>query len=191
MRKRVFPFTWITFSVKPTKWKRKDEYRYIFKNNTRIRQHSSNDTMISSHALSAFLLHHPLNGLGNANIRSVQEAMRASNPATEKYKNVCEDFSNVGILTKSSTPGEVQLTFGHSSVGNKSLGEYLQTFALAGDLGSPSVISFNLEIAFAPKGEKPAYRSRRSFFASPPATSHAPKSNGTGSPSTPSSSCPS
>ena len=30
----------------------------------------------------------------------------------------------------------------------------LQAFALAGDLGSPSVISFNLEIAFAPEGEK-------------------------------------
>ena len=27
-------------------------------------------------------------------------------------------------------------------------------FALAGDLGSPSVISFNLEISFAPDGEK-------------------------------------
>ena len=39
-------------------------------------------------------------------------------------------------------------------VGNKSLGESLQSFALAGDLGSISVISFNLEIAFAPEGEK-------------------------------------
>ena len=32
-------------------------------------------------------------------------------------------------------------------------GESIQAFALAGDLGSPSVISFNLEIAFAPEGE--------------------------------------
>ena len=110
--------------------------------------------MIYSHALSAFLLHHPLNGLGNANIRSVQEAMRASEPATKKYKNVCEDFPNLGILTKIFTPGEVQLTFGHSIVGNKSLGESIQAFALAGDLGSPSVISFNLKICFAPEGEK-------------------------------------
>ena len=37
---------------------------------------------------------------------------------------------------------------------NKSLGETLQAFALAGDLASPSVISFNLEIAFSPEGEK-------------------------------------
>ena len=110
--------------------------------------------MISSHALSAFLLHHPLNGLGNTNLRSVEEAMRASEPATEKYKNVCEDFPNLGILTKSSTPGEVQLTFGHLTVGNKYLRESIQSFALAGDLGSTSVIPFNLKIAFAPEGEK-------------------------------------
>ena len=71
--------------------------------------------------MSAFLLHHPLNGLGNANLRSLQEAMRASEPDTEKYKNVCENFPNLGILTKSSTPGKVQLTFGYTTVGNKSL----------------------------------------------------------------------
>ena len=104
--------------------------------------------------MSAFLLHHPLNGLGNENLRSVQEAMRASDPSTEKYKNVCEDFPNLGILTKSSTPGKIQLTFGHATVRNKSLGESVQDFALAGDLNSPSVISFNIEIAFAPDGEK-------------------------------------
>ena len=74
--------------------------------------------------------------------------------ATEKFKDICSDFPNLAILTKSSTPGEAQLTFGHSTVENNSLGESLQAFALAGDLGSPSVISFNLEIAFAPKGEK-------------------------------------
>ena len=147
--------------------------------------------MISSHALSAFLLHHLLNGLGNAILRSVREAMRASKPATKKYKNVCENFPNLGILTKSSMPVEVQLTFGHATIGNKSLGESIQVFALAGNLGSPSVISFNLKIAFAPDREKSAYRSRRSFFAPPPATSPAPKSNRTGSPSMPSSSRPS
>ena len=77
--------------------------------------------MIYSHALSAFLPHHPLNRLGNANLPSVQEAMRASKPATEKYKSVCEDFPKLGILTKSYMPGEIQLTFGHANVGNNSL----------------------------------------------------------------------
>ena len=126
--------------------------------------------MISSHALSAFLLDHPLNGLGNENFPAVQEAIRASVPATEKFKDFWNDFPNLAILTKSFTPGEVQLTFGHSTVGNKSLGESLQDFALGGNLGSPSEISYNLEIAFAPEGEKSASRSRRSFFAPPPAT---------------------
>ena len=86
--------------------------------------------MISSHDLSAFLLNHPLNGLGNSNLRSVQEVIRASKPATEKFKDIYNDFPNLSILTKSSTPGEVQLTFGHSTVGKNSLGETLQAFSL-------------------------------------------------------------
>ena len=114
----------------------------------------SNYTTIYSNAFSVFLLHHLLNGLGNENLRSVQEGMRASKPAMEKYKKVCEDFLNLGIRTKSSTPGEIQLTFGHATVGNKSLVESFQAFNLAGNLGSPSVIYFNLEIAFAPDGKK-------------------------------------
>ena len=105
--------------------------------------------MISSNALSVFLLHHPLNRLENENLRSVLEVMCASEPAADKYKNVYEGFLNLRILIKSSTPREIQLVFGHVAVGNKSLGESVVAFALAGDLGSPSVISFNLEIAFA------------------------------------------
>ena len=109
--------------------------------------------MISSIALSMILLHHPLNTIRNKNIHSVQEVICASKPAADKYKDVCEDFPNLGILTKSSTHGEIQLTFGHAAVGNKPLGESVVAFALAGDLGSPSVISFILEIAFATDGE--------------------------------------
>ena len=110
--------------------------------------------MISSHALSAFLLDHPLTGLGNSNLRSVQKVIQASKPATEKFKDICTDFPNLDILTKISTPGEIQLIFRHSTVRNKSLGETLQSFALSSDLASSSVISFNLENAFAPEGEK-------------------------------------
>ena len=44
--------------------------------------------------------------------------------------------------------------FGHAAIGIKSLGESVVAFALAGDLVSPSVISFNLKIAFATDGEK-------------------------------------
>ena len=79
--------------------------------------------MISTNALSVFLLHHHLNGLRNKNLRSVQEVMRASEPAADKFKKVCEDFPNLAILTYSFTPGEIQLTFGHAAVRNKSLRE--------------------------------------------------------------------
>ena len=100
-----------------------------------------------------FILHHHLNGLRNENLSSVQDVMRASAPAADKFKNVCEDFPNLVILVKSSTPGDIQLTFGHAAVGNKSLGESVVAFALAGDLSSPSVISFNIEISFAADGK--------------------------------------
>ena len=105
--------------------------------------------MISTNALSVFLLHHHLNRLGNKNLRLFQEVMHASDPAADKLKKFCEDFPNLAILTKISTPGEIQLTFGHSAVGNKSLGESVVAFALSGDLSSPSVILFNIKIAFA------------------------------------------
>ena len=110
--------------------------------------------MISTNALSVFLLHHHLNGLGNENLHSVQEVMRASYPAADKFKNLCKDFPNLPILTKSSTSGEIQLTFSHTIVGKKSLGESVVAFSLAGDLSSPSVILFNIEIAFAADGKK-------------------------------------
>ena len=79
--------------------------------------------------------------------------MRASEPVAEKFKRVCEDFPNVLILTISSTLGKIQLTFGQAAVGNKSLGESVVAFALAGDLSSPSVISFKIKIAFAADSE--------------------------------------
>ena len=80
--------------------------------------------------------------------------MRASEPAAEKYKRVCEDFPNLAILTKSATLGKIQLLFGHTAVGNKSLGKYVVAFALADDLSSPYVISFKIEITFAEDGNK-------------------------------------
>ena len=80
--------------------------------------------MISTNALSVFLLHHHLNGLGTKNLRSVQDMMRASDTAANKFKRVYEDFTNIAILIKSCTPGDTQLTFGHMAVENKLPGEY-------------------------------------------------------------------
>ena len=60
--------------------------------------------------------------------------MRMIDPATEKYKNVCDDWPNIVILTKSATSGEVQLMLVHASVGHKYPGEFVAAFALAGSL---------------------------------------------------------
>ena len=109
--------------------------------------------MISTYALSVFHLHHHLNGLGIDNLCLVQEVMCASNLATDKSKNVCKTFPNLAILTKSSTPGEIQLIFGHAAVGNKSLGDFVVDVALTGDLRSPSVILYNIKIYFAVDSE--------------------------------------
>ena len=79
--------------------------------------------------------------------------MRASEPAAEKFKRVCEVFLNLAILAKSATPGEIQLTSGHAAVGNKPLGESVVDFALAGVISSPSVISLKIKIAFAADGD--------------------------------------
>ena len=74
--------------------------------------------------------------------------MCASEMTAEKYKKVCEDFLNLAILTKSATPGKFRLTFGHATVGNKSLGGSVVDFVLAGDISSYSVVSFNIDVAF-------------------------------------------
>ena len=44
--------------------------------------------------------------------------------------------------------------FGHATVGNKSLGEYVLNFALSGDISSLSVVSINMDITFASDGNK-------------------------------------
>ena len=110
--------------------------------------------MISTNALSVFILHHHLNRLRNKNLRSIHDVMRASEPATEKYKRVCEYFPHIAILTKRTTPGKIQLMFGHAAVGNKSLGGSVVDFSLSGNLSSPSIISLKIEIDFAADGDK-------------------------------------
>ena len=113
-----------------------------------------NENMISTNILSVFLLHHHINRLRNKNLHSIQDVMCASKPASEKFKRFCEDFPNLSILTKSSTLGKIQLTFGHAAVGKKSLRESVVDFVLAGNLSSPSVISFKIDIAFAGDDDK-------------------------------------
>ena len=84
----------------------------------------------------------------------IQEIMRAIKPAAEKYKKVCKDFPNFSILTNSVTPGELQLTFVHMTVGNKSVGGSIVAFGIEGYLSSPSVASVKIDIAFSADGDK-------------------------------------
>ena len=109
---------------------------------------------MSTNALSVFILHHHLNGLGNKDICLIQGIMRVSEPTAEKYKKVCKDFPNLAIMTKSATPGKFQVTFSHTTVENKSLGESVVAFSLAGDLSSTSVVSINMDITFSADGDK-------------------------------------
>ena len=67
---------------------------------------------------------------------------------------MCANFPNLAIITKSVTRGEVQLTFLHTSVGKKSLGESVAAFFMKGSLNSPSIVSINVNIAFAMDGDK-------------------------------------
>ena len=109
--------------------------------------------MLSTNTLSVFIIHHHQNGICNKNLRLIQDIMPVSNPSAKEYKKVCNDFPNIAILTKSATPGEVQSTLYHVTVGNKYLGESVVVSNLAEDLDSPSVVSIKMEIAFSAEGE--------------------------------------
>ena len=80
--------------------------------------------------------------------------MRTSDPAFEKYKKAFNDFSNLAKLTKSATPGKVQLAFAHASVGNKSLWEFVAAFALEGSLDSTFITLIDINIAFDTDSDK-------------------------------------
>ena len=63
-------------------------------------------------------------------------------------------FPNLAVLTKSATPGEIHTSYAHASIGNKSLGEMITAFSLAGSLEAPSVVSIDIKRAFYGNGEK-------------------------------------
>ena len=77
--------------------------------------------IISTHALSLFLLKNDQNGVFNRNLRSIQESMCSDKPTGSKFKQVCTYFPNIALLTKSAMPGEVQVTYAHTSIGNNGM----------------------------------------------------------------------
>ena len=79
--------------------------------------------MISTNALSLFLLKNNQNGICKRNLRLIQELMHLYKPSIAKFKWVCADFPNLALLIKSATTGGVQVTYVHTPVGKKSLGK--------------------------------------------------------------------
>ena len=78
--------------------------------------------MIYNNTLFVFIFHHHQNRICNKNIRSIQDIMRMSEPGNDNNKKVCDYFPNIATLSKSATPGKVQLAFMYASVGGKYLG---------------------------------------------------------------------
>ena len=79
--------------------------------------------------------------------------MRSDNPDESKFKRICTDFPNIAILTKSATPGELQVTYAHTYVGNKSLGETVTNLVLVGSLEALTILSINAQHAFLGAGK--------------------------------------
>ena len=69
--------------------------------------------------------------------------------ARAKFKCVCADSPNIVLPTKSATPGSIQFTFGHASLGNMYIKEIVTDFKLSGPLKSPMVLSIDAECTFA------------------------------------------
>ena len=80
--------------------------------------------------------------------------MRLDETASTKFKYVCADFPNLALIIKSSTLGEIQVTFGHTSIGNKYLEETGTAFALSISLEFPTVVSIDANCDFSSNGEK-------------------------------------
>ena len=78
--------------------------------------------------------------------------MHSYKPSGTNFKRVCADLPNIALLNKSATPGDIQINFGHTSVGNNPPGETVTTFALAGSLESLTVVSMDFECAFTSNG---------------------------------------
>ena len=87
-------------------------------------------TMISTNALSIYILQHNQNKICEKNIHSIQDAMILDEPSSSKFKWVCTYLPNMAVLTKSATSKDIQGTYVHASVGNKSHGKTVTSFAL-------------------------------------------------------------
>ena len=121
--------------------------------------------MIYTNAISLLLVKHDQNGVCNQNLHSIQDMMCSDEPVGTNVKRVCADLPNIALLTNIATPGEIQVTFGHTYIGKKSLDETVSAFALTGSLESPMVVSIDTEHAFVGSGKISISGPQRSSFA--------------------------
>ena len=110
--------------------------------------------IISTNALSLFLLEHDYNRVSDCNLRLIHENICLDNPAVSNFKRVCTDFPYLALLTKSAKSGEAQVTYVHVSIIKNPLRGTLTSFALAGSLEALTVVTINAEHAFAGTGNK-------------------------------------
>ena len=110
--------------------------------------------MISTNTLSIYNLQHDQNEICEQNLRSIQYIMHSEDPARSKFKRVCTEFPILAVLTKSATPGDIQVTYAYASVGNKSLSKTVTAFDLEGYLETPTLVWIDIKRTFAGNGEK-------------------------------------
>ena len=91
---------------------------------------NSSFTMIKSNNSSLFLIERNHNGFCNRIIHLIQDLMSSNETSDIKFKRLCADLPNIAILTKSATPGEVQMSFCHMIIVNNSHRETITTFSL-------------------------------------------------------------
>ena len=101
--------------------------------------------MISTNALPLFLPKHYQNGVCEHNIRSIKELIHSDEPDVSKLKRVCADFPDIMLLTKSATHRKSKVIYAHTSIGNKSIGETVTTFALVVFLKAPNLVMIDVE----------------------------------------------
>ena len=91
-----------------------------------------------------------MNSLKNQVLQTAKNKWHLTSQKTDVY-----NFgANGPVPPLSTTAGEIQMTFGHTSIGNKYLDKTVIAFAFAGSPVSPTVVSLNDEHAFACTGDK-------------------------------------
>ena len=94
------------------------------------------------------------NGVCVRNICLIQESMHSAKPSVSKFKRVCADSPNLTLITKSATPGEVQVIYMHASIGTSPLKKPWPLYSWWDHLNASSVVMINDERAFVGAGNK-------------------------------------